>query len=149
MKYAAKPQILNPNKLPGVDNFDIWEKIEFDDTIPGIETSLLSQGWYVQSNDVFTNMFAQLRREKEAHDLCPKEVTPRQARQALLLVGVTTEMIVGAINSLPNPTRNFALVEWEYSVMFIRANPLVNTMGQMLGWTQYQLDCLWIQASKM
>lgn len=79
----------------------------------------------------------------------PDEITPRQARQALLIMGISEAMITGAINTLPSPTKEMALVEWDYSIAFIRHNPLVTTMGQMLGWNSEQLDQLWILGSTL
>ncbi len=69
--------------------------------------------------------------------------TPRQIRQALILSGVSMADIETALNSLPEPTRSLALVEWEYSTAFIRRNPLVMSVGMMLGWTEKQVDDLW------
>lgn len=77
------------------------------------------------------------------------DVTPRQMRQALILSGVSMQMIEDALNALPDPTRSLALVEWEYSIAFKRQNPLVRTVGVMLGWTSDQLDELWIMAGKL
>lgn len=77
------------------------------------------------------------------------DVTPRQIRQALILSGVSLEQIDAAIDSLPEPTRSLAKVEWEYSVAFIRTNPLVESVGLMLGWTSEQLDNLWVMAGKL
>jgi len=71
------------------------------------------------------------------------DVTPRQMRQALILMGVSLSQIDTAIASLPEPTKSLAQVEWEYSVMFQRSRPLVAEVGQMLGWTSDQLDALW------
>lgn len=72
-----------------------------------------------------------------------KDVTPRQIRQALLLSGVSLGMIDAALNSLPEPTRSFAVVEWEYSTLVKRNRPLVSNVGLMLGWNDDQLDDLW------
>lgn len=78
-----------------------------------------------------------------------KDVTPRQIRQALVLSGITTEQIETALDSLPEPTRTLARIEWEYSVAFQRSRPLVATVGQMLGQTPEQLDALWILAGSL
>lgn len=78
-----------------------------------------------------------------------ENVTPRQIRQALILSGVSMETIEEALNSLPEPTRSLALVEWEYSVAFIRSNPLVNNVGLVLGWNTKQIDDLWKMAAKL
>lgn len=72
-----------------------------------------------------------------------KDVTPRQIRQALILTGVSTTQILDAINSLPEPTKSLAMVEWEYSIAFQRNRPLVSQVGTMLGWNSQQLDDLW------
>jgi len=71
------------------------------------------------------------------------DATPRQIRQALILSGVSIDMITAALDSLPEPTRSLAKVEWEYSIAFKRNRPLVIQVGLMLGWTHNQLDDLW------
>lgn len=77
------------------------------------------------------------------------DVTPRQMRQALILSGVSMEMIETALSSLPEPNRSLALTEWEYSIAFKRQNPLVKMVAVLLGWTDDQLDDLWIMAGKL
>lgn len=139
MKYAAKPQYLNPEKPKSVDDYAVWEKIEIDDSIVSI---MKSQGWFISDTDNFQTLFHKMK-------ICPKEITPRQARQALFLVGVSSEMILGGLNSLPSPHKELALVEWEYSTAFKRNNPLVVNVALMLGWTTYQLDDLWILGSTL
>lgn len=71
------------------------------------------------------------------------DVTPRQMRQALILMGVSLSQITDALNSLPEPQKSLAQVEWEYSISFQRHRPLVENVGAMLGWTSNQLDNLW------
>lgn len=71
------------------------------------------------------------------------DVTPRQMRQALILSGVSMEAIDTALNGLSEPTKSLAKAEWEYSLSFQRNRPLVQQVGQMLGWTSEQLDALW------
>lgn len=77
------------------------------------------------------------------------DVTPRQIRLALLLSGVLLSDIEAALNSLPEPVKSYALIEWEYSLAFKRVNPLVEQVGQLLGWTSGQLDNLWKTASTL
>lgn len=78
-----------------------------------------------------------------------KDATPRQIRQALILSGVDMTMVEDALNSLPEPTRSLALTEWEYSISFERNRPLVKSVGVMLGWTEDQLDDLWLLAKSL
>jgi hypothetical protein len=77
------------------------------------------------------------------------DVTPRQIRQALLYSGISLTDIDAALNSLPEPTKSLAIVEWEYSIAFQRSRPLVEQVGQMLGWTSQQLDDLWRLAASL
>jgi hypothetical protein len=74
-------------------------------------------------------------------------VTPRQMRLALLASGVTAAAVESAIGSLSEPTKSQAMIAWEYSTLFLRENPLVNMLGQMLGWSETQLDNLWLAAA--
>jgi hypothetical protein len=82
--------------------------------------------------------------ESEGPDLPP--VTPRQLRLQLLALGIDQATVVAALNTLPSPTKEAALIEWEYSLDYERHNPLVESVGIMLGWDSSQLDDLWIQA---
>jgi len=79
----------------------------------------------------------------------PTEVTPRQIKQALVLNGITLADVETALESLSEPTKSLAKIEWEYSISFHRNRALVNQVGQMLGWTSDQLDELWIYASRL
>jgi hypothetical protein len=77
------------------------------------------------------------------------DVTPRQIRQALILSGISMSQIEDSLNTLPEPMRSLALVEWEYSISFKRDNKLVGGVSQQLGWTSEQVDQLWITASNL
>jgi len=76
-------------------------------------------------------------------------VTPRQIKQALILSGIFLSQIDEALDTLPEPTRGLAKVEWQESVAFDRRRPLVAQVGIMLGWTPEQLDNLWIFAGSI
>lgn len=77
------------------------------------------------------------------------DVTPRQIRQALTLMGVSMASIAAALASLPEPQRSLAQIEWEYSIAFQRHRPLVESVGLMLGWDSAQLDALWRFAASL
>ena len=91
-------------------------------------------GWLFENGALVTNL---------------PDVTPRQMRQALILSGVSMDMIDTALNALPEPAKSLAHAEWEYSISFKRNRPLVNSVGAMLGWTQDQLDSLWTFAGTL
>lgn len=82
-------------------------------------------------------------------EVIPPSVTPRQIRQALVISGVSISSIEAAINSLPEPKKSLALIEWEYSTAFIRTNPLVSQIGLILSWNKAQLDDLWKLAGSL
>lgn len=77
------------------------------------------------------------------------QVTARQIRRGLLTYGLTEATILAALNTLPEPTKSTALIEWEYSNEFFRNNPFVPMVGQMLGWNEDQLDELWLVAGAL
>lgn len=76
-------------------------------------------------------------------------LTPRQIRTALVAYGVDLSMIDAALNSLPEPTRSFAKISWEYSIQYFRDDPLVDSVAVMLGWTPQHLDELWILGASL
>ena len=76
----------------------------------------------------------------------PAVVSARQIRQALVLSGITMAQIEQALNSMPEPNRSLAFIEWEYSNEFQRYRPLTIAVAQMLGWTEDQMDDLWVLA---
>jgi hypothetical protein len=77
-----------------------------------------------------------------------QEVTMRQARLALLSVGLL-DQVEAAINALPDPPRTSALIEWQHSNTVQRNNPFVTQLGGLLGLTPEQLDNLFIAAAKL
>lgn len=74
----------------------------------------------------------------------PESITPRQAKQALFLNGITLQMVEDAINQLPSPNKELAYIEWEYSTAFLRENPLVNQIGAVMNKTPAEIDQMWI-----
>jgi hypothetical protein len=79
----------------------------------------------------------------------PESVTPRQFRQALVLSNVSIQMIEDLINSQPEPMKSLAMIEWEYSTVFIRSNQMVNQLAPALEFTPSMLDDLWILAETL
>lgn len=76
-------------------------------------------------------------------------ISPRQIRLALLSVGITQDNVKNMIALLPSPTKEQALIAWEYSTYFDRNAPLVESLGLSLGLTSVQLDNLWTQAKDL
>lgn len=78
-----------------------------------------------------------------------KEVTPRQIRQAWILMGKSLTEIEIAIDSLPEPQRSLARAEWEYSTVVFRRNPLVTLLAYLNGYSDDELDALWLFAGSL
>lgn len=87
--------------------------------------------------------------EKGAYRPDIKPVTPRQIRQAWILSGRLLSEIIDMIDLLPEPSRSLAHAEWEYSTLVFRTNPLVSQLAAMQGFTDQELDDLWIFAGSL
>ena len=72
----------------------------------------------------------------------------RQARLALLAAGKLSQ-VDAIIDSLPEPHKSAARIEWDYSSEVQRDRPFVQQIGAALGYTDEQLDQLFIEASKL
>lgn len=81
----------------------------------------------------------------------PASVTARQAVQALLLAGITEDMVEAAIAAVPDPVqRGLVSAEWRRSQTFERHRPsLVALATTALGMTTTQLDQLFIVAASL
>jgi hypothetical protein len=77
-----------------------------------------------------------------------KEITMRQARLALLQAGLLDD-VQTAINTMSEPTKTAAIIEWEYSGSVLRHNGFVSVLGPLLGLTEQQIDDLFILASTL
>lgn len=69
------------------------------------------------------------------------EVTMRQARLALLQSELL-HLVDPAIDSMDEPARSAARIEWEYSQTVERHRPFVQQLGAALGLTDEQMDDL-------
>lgn len=78
----------------------------------------------------------------------PQIVTMRQARLALLVAGKLSQVDT-VIESLPEPHKSAARIEWDYSSEVQRDRPFVKQIGAALGYTDEQLDQLFVEASKL
>ena len=78
----------------------------------------------------------------------PSEVTMRQARLALLNIGKLASVDV-FINSMFDPPRTAARIEWDYSNVVQRHNGFVAQIAPSLGMSEADLDQLFIAASKL
>jgi hypothetical protein len=78
----------------------------------------------------------------------PAEVTMRQARIALSRAGLLSS-VQTAINSLPEPTKTEAQIEWDYSNTVQRHNPFTRNLAGALGLNDAALDDLFRTADAL
>ena len=71
----------------------------------------------------------------------PATVTMRQARLALLDLELLSS-IDEAINTMPEPDKTKAKIEWEYAAVVERNSDWVSDLGQQLGLSDAQIDDL-------
>ncbi len=72
----------------------------------------------------------------------PVQITMRQARVYLHRAGY-----LDAVNTTVNSTGGEAAITWEFSSTVERNNPLVTSIASILGWTDSQLDTMFVEAS--
>ena len=81
--------------------------------------------------------------------IVPQSVTMRQARLALLGIGLLDD-VAAAIAAIPDPVqRKAAEIEWEYAQTVDRNSPFVQQLSAGLGLTDEQKDQLFRTASQI
>jgi hypothetical protein len=80
----------------------------------------------------------------------PESVTPAQIRLWLIAHGISLETVSQMIAAIPDEaTRAAAQVRWEYGLVVLRDDPLVQQMGAALGLTTDQMDAAFLAASQI
>lgn len=78
----------------------------------------------------------------------PSQVTMRQARLALAGAGLLSQVDT-AIDSLDEPQKTAARIEWDYSQVVERDRELVQILGPILGLSDEALDDLFREAATL
>ena len=111
-----------------------------------------SQGWIVSEvakiGDSYNAETGEFTTPEPPPTPIPQVVTMRQARLALLQQGLLAS-IQPAIDSLDEPHRSGANIEWEYSQEVERNRPFVELLSQALGLTDEDLDALFTLAATL
>lgn len=81
--------------------------------------------------------------------LPPQSITMRQCRLHLMATG-KLDLVQPAIDSMPEPARSAANIEWEYGAVVQRNAPLIAQLAPVLGWaTPEEIDAQFIAASQL
>lgn len=83
--------------------------------------------------------------DPDPEPVVPRQVTMRQARLALLDAGLLSG-VDAAIDSLDEPHRSAARIEWEYAQAVERYSPLTEMLGAAIGLTSEAIDALFFAA---
>lgn len=76
-------------------------------------------------------------------------VTPRQIKLALIRTGKPLADIENFIKALPEPTASEVFIWWSESKEFFRDNEVLNQMAPLMGFSQQDLDNLFLYASTL
>lgn len=76
--------------------------------------------------------------------LVPREITPRQFKLALLVNGISPAQVENFINTLSEPDKTFAMINWQDATTFKRSNEMINAFAPQMGLSQLQLDEIFI-----
>lgn len=146
MKVCYNTNILNKNKDPLIPTEYPWIEYHVEDNFvcPEGFLELSETDFETMKSAIDISAFNNALAKATIHN-----VTPRQIRLALLQYGINESMIDAALNSLPEPQKSIALIEWNYSSFFERNWPLVDQVAALLGWTESQIDSLWILAATL
>lgn len=81
--------------------------------------------------------------------IVPEKISARQLRSALILKGIQLSTIDAVIDSLPDPQRSLAKVDWEYSTNFYRQNSMINQLAGAMQLTSEQVDDIFILGASL
>lgn len=82
------------------------------------------------------------------HVPVPQEAAMWALKELCLVRGHATA-IENALNSLPDPPRTIARNRWENKDTISRNSPIIESMRQMLGWTNAYVDELFVAADAL
>jgi len=122
-------------------------------SIPSSES--LAAGMTLIKKDEHDRLVAEVESWKVENELQELEkrrrgmvVTMRQARLALLKKGLL-DQVQPAIDSLPEPDRRAADIEWEYGATVERDNALIQSLTPAMGMTDTEVDDLFKLAATL
>ena len=78
----------------------------------------------------------------------PEEAAMWALKELCLVRGHAAD-IEAALNSLPDPPRTIARNRWENKDTISRNSPIVESMRQILGWTNAYVDELFVESAKV
>jgi hypothetical protein len=128
----------------GTTRYDVLRCIPAADTIT-VEADSVEQAATMLGLTLFVEP------EPEAKPITvPKSITPAQARVWLISAGISLDSVGAMLDAIPDATqRAIAKAKWEYGLIVLRNDPIVEALGQQLGLSSSLLDDAFVAASKI
>jgi hypothetical protein len=109
-------------------------------------------GWYYfntenEAKDFFglSNLEEQIQALKTS--IIGVRISARQIRLWLVQNGIPLQAVTDAINAIEDPVlRDTISIEWEYAPYIERSHPMLVPLGLALGFTEQQIDHVFIEA---
>lgn len=139
---------LHPNmSIPdGADLSEIGYAEVHEGEYPSFSPNMIvSEGPIVNIGGEWFTTYTQTQIQTQTENMVPHSVTMGQARLALFDLGKLNDVLF-ILNSLPEPQKQRALIEWEYRPTVDRDSALVLQLGQALN---LDLDALFIAAEAL
>jgi len=87
--------------------------------------------------------------EQEVRATMPP-LTPRQLRLALVQSGTSLSSVEAALDAIEDPAeRELAQIEWNYATRFERTDTLLTAIAAVVGYTDTEIDTLWLWAGTL
>lgn len=114
------------------------------------ETQTVEEGEPIQVEGIWTQVWnVRSLTTDELKSRVPESISRRQAKQLLIQLG-QIESIQNIINAVEDPIEKQLLQSWwDDSQTFERHHPTVIEMSSLLGWSEQDLDDMFIEASKL
>ena len=112
-----------------------------------IETQYLGNA--IEMGEIITFEVIDKTEEQLRAERTPEKITARQLRSSLILTGINLSVIDSIIATLPQPQRDLAQVDWEYSTNFYRNNTMINQIAGALKLTAEQVDEIFILGANL
>lgn len=132
----------------GTPDPEIPERPEYDPFTQYIELSESETDDGLQVEWVIHDMTEEQQQEVLADWRQKAVITPRQARLALLNEGKLSAL-EEAFAELPQDTKQQVEIEWEYASVIERESQWVQQIGPLLGYTDQDLDNLFLAAQQI
>lgn len=146
------PQVSFPREMPDerLADWGVYRVAKVEQPVYDPETQALEEGQPVQVEGIWTQVWnVRSLTTEELKSRVPGSISRRQAKQLLIQLG-QIESIQNIIDAVEDPIEKQLLQSWwDDSQTFERHHPTVIEISSLLGWSEQDLDDMFIEASKL